>query len=298
MDKSFPTIDPENPYELSKEEKEVMERLVYAFKNSEKLQRHVKFLYTKGSMYTVHNGNLLFHGCVPLNTDGSFKKVTVFGKEYAGKKLYDVLDSYARKGYYATNPAEKLKGLDILWFIWLNKNSPVYGKERMTTFERYFVADKATHKEPKNPYYKLIEDEKVVDQILKEFGLSGKESHIINGHIPVQVKDGESPMRCNGKVLIIDGGFSKAYQEKTGIAGYTLIYNSFGLVLAEHEPFESIEKAIMDGNDVVSHKILVQRTLKRKNVGDTDVGKALKEDIEDLEMLLQAYREGVIEESL
>lgn len=298
LDKSFPTIDPENPYELSKEEKEVMERLVYAFKNSEKLQRHVKFLYTKGRMYTVHNGNLLFHGCVPLNTDGSFKKVTVFGKEYAGKKLYDILDSYARKGYYATNPTEKLKGLDILWFIWLNKNSPVYGKERMTTFERYFVADKATHKEPKNPYYKLIEDEKVVDQILKEFGLSGKESHIINGHIPVQVKDGESPMRCNGKVLIIDGGFSKAYQEKTGIAGYTLIYNSFGLVLAEHEPFESIEKAIMDGNDVVSHKILVQRTLKRKNVGDTDVGKALKEDIEDLEMLLQAYREGVIEESL
>ncbi len=298
LDKSFPTINPENPYELSKEEAEVMDRLVYAFKNSEKLQRHVKFLYTKGSMYTVHNGNLLFHGCVPLNTDGSFKKVTVFGKEYAGKKLYDILDSYARKGYYATNPKEKLKGLDILWFIWLNKNSPVYGKERMTTFERYFVADKATHKEPKNPYYKLIEDEKVVEQILKEFGLSGKEAHIINGHIPVQVKDGESPMRCNGKVLIIDGGFSKAYQEKTGIAGYTLIYNSFGLVLAEHEPFESIEKAVMDGNDVVSHKILVQRTLKRKTVADTDVGKALKEDIKDLEMLLQAYREGVIEESL
>lgn len=298
LDQSFPTIDPQNPYELSKEEAEVMERLVYAFKNSEKLQRHVKFLYTKGSMYTVHNGNLLFHGCVPLNADGSFKKVTVFGKKYAGKKLYDILESYARKGYYATNPEEKLKGLDILWFIWLNKNSPVYGKERMTTFERYFVADKATHKEPKNPYYKLIEDEKVVDQILKEFGLSGKEAHIINGHIPVQVKDGESPMRCNGKVLIIDGGFSKAYQEKTGIAGYTLIYNSFGLVLAEHEPFESIEKAIQEGNDVVSHKILVQRTLKRKNVADTDVGKSLKEDIEDLKMLLQAYREGVIEERL
>jgi fructose-1,6-bisphosphatase-3 len=296
LDSDFPTIDWKNPYELSKEEQEVMDRLIYAFRNSEKLQRHAKFLYTKGSMYTVHNGNLLYHGCVPLNDDGTFKKVMVFGKEYSGKELYDVLEGYARKGYYETDPQEKQKGLDILWFLWLNKNSPVYGKDRMTTFERYFVADKNTYKEPKNPYYKLIENEEVADRILEEFGLEGKESHIINGHIPVLVKEGQSPMHCNGKVLIIDGGFSKAYQEKTGIAGYTLIYNSFGLVLAEHEPFESVEKAIMEGNDVVSHKTLVQRVMKRKTVADTDLGKAMKEDIADLEELLRAYRAGIIEE--
>ncbi len=297
LDTNFPTINWDNPYALSKGEEEVIERLIYAFCNSERLQRHAKFLYTKGSMYTVYNGNLLYHGCVPLNEDGTFKKVSVFGQEYAGKELYDVLESYARKGYYATDSTEKLKGMDILWFLWLNKNSPVYGKERMTTFERYFVADKNTYKEPKNPYYKLIEQEEVADRILKEFGLEGNEAHIINGHIPVLVKEGQSPMHCNGKVLIIDGGFSKAYQEKTGIAGYTLIYNSYGLVLAEHEPFESVEKAIMEGNDVVSHKILVQRVMKRKTVADTDLGKEMKDEITDLEALLKAYREGLIEET-
>lgn len=298
LDTNFPTVDWNDPYALSAEEQLVIDRLIFAFKNSEKLQKHVKFLYTKGNMYTVYNGNLLYHGCVPLNEDGSFKKVTVFGKEYAGKELYDVLEEYARKGYYAKDPEEKQKGLDILWFLWLNKNSPVYGKERMTTFERQFVADKNTYKEPKNPYYKLIENEEVADRILKEFGLSGSESHIINGHIPVLVKEGQSPMHCNGKVLIIDGGFSKAYQEKTGIAGYTLIYNSHGLSLAEHEPFESLEKAIEEGNDVVSHKTLVQRANKRKRVADTDIGKRLKEEIHDLEALLKAYREGVIKERL
>lgn len=298
LDKSFPTVDWSNPYALSEEEAEVMERLIYSFRHSEKLQKHAKFLYTKGSMYTVYNGNLLYHGCVPLNTDGTFKKVTVFGKEYEGKELYDVLEEYARKGYYATDPDEKQKGLDILWFLWLNKYSPVYGKERMTTFERYFVADESTYKEPKNPYYKLIEQEEVADRILKEFGLGGKESHIINGHIPVLVKEGQSPIHCNGKVLIIDGGFSKEYQKKTGIAGYTLIYNSFGLVLAEHEPFESVEKAIQEGNDVISHKILVQRVLERKRVADTDRGKEMQEEINDLERLLKAYREGVIEEKI
>lgn len=298
LDTNFPTVDWNDPFALSAEEQLVIDRLIFAFRNSEKLQKHVKFLYTKGNMYTVYNGNLLYHGCVPLNEDGSFKKVAVFGKEYAGKELYDVLEAYARKGYYAKDPEEKQKGLDILWFLWLNKNSPVYGKERMTTFERQFVADKNTYKEPKNPYYKLIENEEVADRILKEFGLSGSESHIINGHIPVLVKEGQSPMHCNGKVLIIDGGFSKAYQEKTGIAGYTLIYNSHGLSLAEHEPFESLEKAIEEGNDVVSHKTLVQRANKRKRVADTDIGKRLKEEIQDLEALLKAYREGIIKERL
>lgn len=187
-DVSFPTIDWEDPYRLSEDEADVMERLVTAFVNCEKLQRHVRFLYTQGSLYKVYNGNLLYHGCVPLNEDGTFTRVNVFGKEYAGKELYDVLEGYARKGYYAIDPKEKKKGQDILWFIWENQNSPVFGKAKMTTFERYFIADKITHQEPKNPYYRLLEKEEVVNRILEEFGLEGAEAHIINGHIPVEAK--------------------------------------------------------------------------------------------------------------
>ncbi len=295
-DTNFPTIDKENPYALSAEEVQVMERLTQAFLNCEKLQRHVRFLFTKGSLYKVYNGNLLYHGCVPLNEDGTFTSVNVYGKEYAGKALYDVLESYARKGYYAVDPVEKKKGQDMLWFIWENQNSPVFGKDKMTTFERYFIADKSTHVEPKNPYYRLLENEEVVNQILEEFGLSGTEAHIINGHIPVEAKNGESPVKCNGKLLIIDGGFSKAYQPKTGIAGYTLIYNSYGLLLAAHEPFESVEKAIQDGSDIVSHTILVQHVVRRKTVADTDIGKELKASVSDLEALLAAYREGTLVE--
>lgn len=297
-DTSFPTIDWEHPYELSPDEQDVIERLKTAFMNCEKLQKHIRFLLTKGSLYQVYNGNLLYHGCVPLNEDGSFTRVNIYGKEYAGKELYDVLESYARKGYYAIDPNEKKKGQDILWFIWENRNSPVFGKEKMTTFERYFVADKATHKEPKNPYYTLLEKEEIVSKILAEFGLSGQEAHIINGHIPIEAKKGESPVKCNGKLLIIDGGFSKAYQPKTGIAGYTLIYNSYGLVLAAHEPFESVEKAVKDGTDIVSHTILVQHAVKRKTVADTDNGKVMKESIRDLEALLEAYRAGTIVENI
>ena len=295
-DVSFPTIDWEDPYRLSEDEADVMERLVTAFVNCEKLQRHVRFLYTQGSLYKVYNGNLLYHGCVPLNEDGTFTRVNVFGKEYAGKELYDVLEGYARKGYYAIDPKEKKKGQDILWFIWENQNSPVFGKAKMTTFERYFIADKITHQEPKNPYYRLLEKEEVVNRILEEFGLEGAEAHIINGHIPVEAEKGESPVKCNGKLLIIDGGFSKAYQPKTGIAGYTLIYNSYGLVLAAHEPFESVEKAVQDGSDIVSHTVLVQQVVRRKTVADTDIGKSLKESIHDLEELLAAYRAGTIVE--
>ncbi len=295
-DTEFPTIDWENPYELSTDEAEVMERLTMAFVNCEKLQKHIRFLYTQGSLYKVYNGNLLYHGCMPMNEDGTFTNVNVYGKEYAGKELYDVLESYARKGYYAIDPEEKKKGQDILWFIWENQNSPVFGKAKMTTFERYFIADKATHEEPKNPYYRLLEKEEVVNRILEEFGLDTAEAHIINGHIPIEAKRGESPVKCNGKLLIIDGGFSKAYQPKTGIAGYTLIFNSYGLVLAAHEPFESVEKAIQDGSDIVSHTILVEHVVKRKTVADTDIGKELQEMIKDLEALLLAYREGVIVE--
>ncbi len=297
-DTNFPTIDWNDPYELSLEEEEVMDRLTQAFINCEKLQKHVRFLFTQGSLYKVHNGNLLYHGCVPMNQDGSFKKVTVYGKEYAGKELYDVLENYARKGYYAINKEEKKKGQDILWFIWENQNSPVFGKAKMTTFERYFVADKKTHEEPKNPYYRLMEKEEIVNSILREFGLDESTAHIINGHIPVEVKRGESPVKCNGKLLIIDGGFSKAYQGKTGIAGYTLIYNSYGLLLAAHEPFESVEKAVKDGSDIISHTTLVEQVGKRQTVENTDNGKGIKEYIKDLSALLHAYREGVLVERI
>ncbi|MCI8485125.1 MAG: fructose-1,6-bisphosphatase [Lachnospiraceae bacterium] len=295
-DTCFPTLDMKHPYELSPEEADVMDRLVTAFINCEKLQKHIRFLYTKGSLYKVYNGNLLYHGCVPFNEDGTFKKVRIFNREYSGKELYDVLEHYARKGYYSIDPKEKEKGLDILWFIWQNANSPVFGKSKMTTFERYFIADKATHKEPKNPYYRLLEQEEIVNKILREFGLEGEDAHIINGHVPVETKRGESPVKCGGKLLIIDGGFSKAYQPKTGIAGYTLIYNSYGLLLAAHEPFESVEKAVQNGNDIHSHMVLVQHTNLRKTVADTDVGKEIKENITELEALLCAYREGTIVE--
>lgn len=295
--KNFPTLDPKQPYELTSEEADVIERLTQAFVNCERLQRHIRFLYSKGSLYKVYNSNLLYHGCVPFNEDGTFKKVNIYGEFYSGKALYDVLENYARKGYFAIEPQEKQKGLDILWFIWKNANSPVFGKSKMTTFERYFIADKVTHKEPKNPYYKLIEKEEIVNKILTEFGLPVEGSHIINGHIPVESKKGESPVKCNGKLLIIDGGFSKAYQPKTGIAGYTLIYNSYGLLLAAHEPFESVEKAVQNESDVHSHMVLVQHSVHRKTVADTDVGKEIRENICDLEALLKAYREGVIAET-
>ncbi len=293
-DTCFPTIDMKNPYELSPEEADVVDRLVTAFINCEKLQKHIRFLFTKGSLYKVYNGNLLYHGCVPFNEDGTFKKVRIYDGEYSGKALYDVLEHYARKGYYSIDKTEKQKGLDILWFIWQNANSPVFGKSKMTTFERYFIADKKTHKEPKNPYYRLLEQEEIVSKILHEFGLEDEDSHIINGHVPVETKRGESPVKCNGKLLIIDGGFSKAYQPKTGIAGYTLIYNSYGL--AAHEPFESVEKAVQNGSDIHSHMMLVQHVNLRRTVADTDVGKEIKENIIELEKLLCAYREGTIVE--
>ena len=272
-DKHFPTLDPEHPYLLTEQEQEVIDQIQQSFMHCEKLQQHIQFLYSHGSLYKVYNGNLLYHGCIPLTKDGKFLPVRLFGKTYTGRALYDVLDSYARKGYYATDD-----------------------KEKMATFERYFVADKALHVEPKNPYYQMLNDEKMADAVLKEFGLSGADAHIINGHIPVEAKAGESPVKCNGKLLIIDGGLSKAYQPKTGIAGYTLIYNSYGLVLAAHEPFTSVAKAVEQGSDIHSDRILVQQVLKRKRVADTDIGRELKENVADLQGLLEAYRTGLIPE--
>ena len=293
-DTSFPTINKEHPYELTDEEKDVVDRLRASFVNSERLQRHIRFLFSKGSLYKVYNGNLLYHGCVPLNEDGSFKEVNIYGKKYKGKALYDILEHYSRKGYYSLDPIEKEKGRDIMWFIWKNKDSPVFGKEKMTTFERYFILDKKTHEEPKNPYYKLYEKEEVVNRILEEFGLPAKGSHIINGHVPVAVKKGESPVKCNGKLLVIDGGFSKAYQPKTGIAGYTLIYNSYGLILAAHEPFESMDETVRNETSTPSHIVMEQNVVKRKTVADTDTGKVLRENIAELEELLEAYRSGLL----
>lgn len=293
LDTKFPTIDRLDPYKLSVEEEQVMERLRAAFKKCEKIQKHVRFLFAKGSLYKVYNSNLLYHGCVPLNEDGSFKKVKIFGKEYIGKALYNELESYARKGYYSVDDKEeRLKGQDTMWYIWSNENSPVYGKAKMATFERYFLSDKQIQSEKKNYYYSLIEEESVVNSILEEFGVDSTVGHIINGHMPVELKKGETPIKCNGKLLIIDGGFSKAYQCKTGIAGYTLISNSVGLRLVSHEPFESTEDAIVNEKDIHSDTTIVESFLYRRCVGDTDIGKDLKEKIMELEKLLKAYRMG------
>ena len=298
LDTNFPTIDPADPYTLTAEEADIMERLERAFLNCERLQRHMRFLLSRGSLYKVYNGNLLYHGCVPLNEDGTLKTVTVCGGRYQGKQLYEVLDGYIRKGFVAVDPAERENGRDLMWYIWLHRDSPLFGKDKMATFERYFLAEKETHQEKKNPYYRFLEDEEVVNRILEEFGLSPETGHIINGHVPVKSKNGENPVKCGGKVLVIDGGFSKAYQKETGIAGYTLIYNSYGLILAAHDPFESTEAAIEKGSDIHSETIVVKRVEKRKLVGDTDVGMTLKENIADLEKLLEAYRTGALAERI
>lgn len=295
LDTNFPTIDKEHPFWLTEEEEQVMERLKSAFTKCEKLQKHVRFLFAKGSLYKVYNSNLLYHGCVPLNADGSFKTVTLFGKQYYGKAWYDFLESYARKGYYSVDDKEeRLKGQDLMWFIWSNENSPLFGKTKMATFERYFLSDEETHREKKNHYYFLLEEEAVVNNILEEFGVDSRIGHIINGHMPVELKKGENPIKCNGKLLIIDGGFSKAYQRKTGIAGYTLISNSIGLRLVAHEPFESAEDAIVNEKDIHSDTTIVESFSYRRCVGDTDIGKELIEKIKELEELLKAYRMGVL----
>ncbi|MBQ8592275.1 MAG: fructose-1,6-bisphosphatase [Lachnospiraceae bacterium] len=296
-DTEFPTVDPNNPYDLTSEEELVMERIRQAFVSCEKLQKHVRFLFAKGSLYKVHNSNLLYHGCVPMDENGVFSKVNVYGKEYSGKALYDILDSYARKGYYSNQDiGEKLKGQDIIWYIWSGPNSPVFGKDKMATFERYFVKDKQAHVETKNSYYRLLDNEEVVKNILKEFGLDNEHSHIVNGHVPVELKKGDTPIKCGGKLLIIDGGFSKAYQGKTGIAGYTLISNSHGVRLVAHEPFESMEAAIKKESDIFQESITVETRKHRQRVADTDIGEELKESIYELEELLKAYREGLLSE--
>lgn len=296
LDMDFPTIDPKAPYRLTPQESQVMARLQQAFLGCEKLQRHVRFLYAKGSLYKIYNGNLLYHGCVPLNPDGTFASVEIYGRQYQGKALYDILEYYARRGYYAKDVKERAEGQDIIWYIWAGKGSPVFGKEKMATFEAYFVAEKEARAERKNPYYQLLDREETVEAILEEFGLDKNGAHIINGHVPVEQIHGESPVKCGGKLLVIDGGFSKAYHQKTGIAGYTLVCNSRGLRLVAHERFASAAAAVKKESDILSDYMEVETFARRKLVADTDIGREIKENVYYLERLLEAYRNGTIME--
>jgi len=295
-DRSFPTINPNNPFELTSEEKKLIDKLQISFINSDKLQKHILFLFNNGSIYLTYNSNLLFHGCIPLNKDKTFKSLTINGEDYKGKKLLDKFDSLAREGYFNNRGSEeKLYGMDIMWYLWNGASSSLFGKEDMTTFERYFIKDKTTHKEKMNQYYDFRDTEEMCNLMFEEFGLNPSESRIINGHVPVKNKFGENPVKANGKLIVIDGGFAKAYRSQTGLAGYTLTYNSYGLQLISHQPFKSIEDAFSKETDILSSRRIVEK-LDRKKVGDTDVGKELKNQIKDLKLLLRAYRKGLINE--
>ena len=296
-DTNFPTINPKDPYKLTKEENEVINRLKFSFLNSEKLQKHIKFMFDKGSMYLVYNSNLLYHGCIPLNKDGSFKKIKILDKKYYGKSLVDKLDQIARRFYSnKINNIPSSYEIDYMWYLWAGPDSPLFGKSKMATFERYFIDDKKTHIEIPNPYFNLRDDVKTVDKILKEFDLDPEKSHIINGHIPVKYRKGENPVKAKGKLIVIDGGLAKAYQPVTGIAGCTLIYNSYGLILVTHKPFVSTKEAIEKDKDIFSSQQILEQNTVRKKVGDTDIGDVIKKQIKELEMLLYAYREGLITE--
>lgn len=296
-DTNLPTIDPTQPYELSQYELDLMNQLARSFRKSEKMQRHLRLLYEHGSLYLVHNGFLLYHAAIPLNADGSFSEAEVFGKRVSGKALMDRTDEIIRQAYYGVGQT-KQNALDYLLYLWEGEFSPLYNKDKMTTFERYFIADKAPQKEKKGAYFTLSDDEKVCEAILKEFGLDPTTGRIINGHVPVRTIKGETPIRANGKRFVIDGGFSKPYQEKTGIAGYTLIYNSHGIQLVEHESFESREQAILSGSDIHNRTLLQDFSGQRMHIKDTDKGKELLEQINSLEQLLQAYRSGTLRERL
>jgi fructose-1,6-bisphosphatase-3 len=299
-DTYFPTIDPADPYKLSLEEKEVMEKMSLSFKNSQRLQEHIEFLFANGSMYLTYNSNLLYHGCVPLNEDGKFQSFEIEGVKYNGKELCDRFDRAVRNAYQQRfRKRTENKNLDYSWYLWCGPVSPLFGKQKMTTFERYFISDKSIQKEERNCYYKLAyENEKICDVILEEFGLNPKISHIVNGHVPVKVKKGESPIKANGKLFVIDGGMSIPYQQVTGVSGYTLIFNSYGLVLVEHKEFGSKLEAIEEEKDIISDRIFIERNAKRKRVIDTDVGKILQAQVDDLKMLLATFREGMIKERI
>jgi len=299
LDNNFPTINHDSRYELSEDEKLIMDQLKSSFMGSQRLQKHIDFLFTRGSMYLTYNSNLLYHGCIPMSKDGRFEKFEIEGKRFSGKILCDIFDRVARKAYFNRSlKREQNTGLDYLWYLWCGPMSPLFGKMKMATFERYYIEDKETHSEGRNAYYSLaLKEEKYCDKILVEFRLDPKKSHIVNGHVPVKVKKGESPIKANGKLFVIDGGMSIPYQSVTGVSGYTLIYNSFGLVLVEHKEFQSKELAINEEKDIISKRVFIETNAKRKDVGDTDAGNELRDQIEDLKMLLAAFRKGLIKES-
>ena len=268
-DKNFPTINPENPLKLTSEEEEIVNKLKKSFLHSEKLQRHIKFLFAKGSMFLKYNSNLLFHGCIPVTKDKEFTKVNIDGKILWGKSYLEEADRICRQGYFSREGSEeKRKATDFMWYLWCGADSPLFGKDAMKTFERYFINDKALHKENKNPYYSFYEDIDFINMIFKEFDLNPETSHIINGHVPVKEKNGENPVKAQNRLIVIDGGFSKAYQSETGLAGYTLIYNSYGLKLVSHKPFQDVKNAIENCIDIHSSTRIVKRVLQRKRVKD------------------------------
>ncbi|USK31231.1 fructose-1,6-bisphosphatase (plasmid) [Bacillus sp. CMF21] len=284
----FATVNPEQPDQLLEEEEQVMDKLLFSVQHSEKLARHMNFLMKKGSLYLKYNGNLLIHGCIPLDEEGNMEKMTIEDKTYAGRELLDVFEHYLRYSFAHPEETDDL-ATDMVWYLWTGEYSSLFGKREMTTFERYFIKDKATHKEKKNPYYYLRENDEVCRNILTEFDLNPDQGHIINGHTPVKEIEGENPIKANGKIIVIDGGFSKAYHSTTGIAGYTLLYNSYGMQLVAHKHFNSKEDVLLNGTDVLSVKRLVDKELERKKVLETNVGEELIQEISILNSLRE-YR--------
>lgn len=298
-DCNFPTVDPSNPTQFSQEEESVLQDLIQGFRESEKLQRHVQFLYAQGAVYACCNGNLLYHGAVPMEADGSFSEETFEEAQYHGKALFDYCDHRAREGYFAPEGSGRRQaGQDFLWYLWCGPLSPLYGRGAMTTFERIYIDDPETHQEVKNPYYNCIADPAAAENILTEFGLTGESSHIINGHVPVKAAKGENPVKAGGRLIVIDGGFCRAYHQKTGIAGYTLVFNSRGLTLRTHQPFESTEKAIHEDEDILSRSERIYTASRRILMADTDAGREKAVLIEDLRRLIAAFRLGIIQENV
>ena len=295
LDCDFPTVDPAAPTTLTVEEAHVIAGLVRSFAESERLQRHVQFLYAHGAFYKICNGNLLYHGAVPMTEDGAFAAIRFEGVARSGKQLFDYCDRRARQGYSAPpgSPA-RLAGQDFLWYLWCGAKSPLFGRSAMTTFERLYIADPAAHREIKDPYYKHIAALDTAERILREFGLAGAGCHIVNGHVPVRAIEGESPIKGGGRLIIIDGGFCRAYHQRTGIAGYTLVYNSRGLILRTHQPFESAEKAIHEDEDIASKSEYIYTAPQRILVRDTDEGGRKQALIRDLCALVEAYQTGVL----
>lgn len=295
-DRCFPTIDPQDPYRLTPEETLLLNTLEASFLRSEKLHKHIRFLFSHGGMYKIANGNLLYHGCIPMTEDGEFEDCTINGVTSKGKAYLDYLDDQVRKAYFSPKESEEIgRSGDLMWYLWLGKKSPLFGKDQMTTFERCFIQDKTVHKEHSVPYYHLIDRKDICEKILREFGLTSEQSHILNGHVPVKVKDGASPVRGQGLLFIIDGGMSKAYQKDTGIAGYTFIFNSRFMALAEHKPYSPLQP---DGSQTFHAPALrtVEMLHKRMTVRDTDIGKDLQKQIEELQLLIDAYQKGTIKE--